>query len=113
MTTEAFTKVPTGVRIKEESANSGIGVRSVQYAAWNNANIAIDGVEGWHELGCLEEYDYTSSIEEYIASGGVPEVDLGVRNAPLPLKPKSFHLLRPASGYRTSCKPGRRRQHPV
>lgn len=79
MTTLGFTKIPTSTRFKEEGTGSLIGVRSVQYAAWNNANIDIDEVDGWHELGYLEDFDYNGNVEEYIAAGGVPETDLGVR----------------------------------
>lgn len=76
MTTISFTSVPTSQRIKEEGKQSLRGCRIVQFG---QVGLTIDAGEGWHELGYLTETDYNSQVENYIPSGGVPEVDLGVR----------------------------------
>lgn len=78
MTTETFKKIPPSTRFKEEAKDSGRGVRSVQYFDYTKS-LEVDAKEGYHELGCLEEYDYNAQIEEYVADGAVAKVDLGVR----------------------------------
>lgn len=81
MAATAFTSIFTGTRFKEEGKGSLRGARTAQYAAYGNANVLIDDDDGWHEMGCLMEYDYNGQIENYIAEGSVPGVELGIRKS--------------------------------
>lgn len=79
MTTVSHTPVPNVVRTMEGAEDAKLGVRYVQFGPYGNSNVTKSTVEGWDDAGVLDgDIDYNPISEEYVASGGVPEVDLGV-----------------------------------
>jgi hypothetical protein len=80
MTNIGFRANPESVRYKEGATEARLGVRYAEIGAFGNATVVIDGILGFCPVGSTEgELNTDGACDEYIADGGVPSVQLGVR----------------------------------